>query len=123
MAPLSPQEIVAQAGRSRQLRRQRYAFYRLWWSRVTGHAGPPARYNKIKARIDLLSSYLYAPESTQSSAYLPPDVLQEYAERLDLVRDAFVREWEDSGADLALAMAVEEACIVSATILKVVPEG
>jgi len=116
-------EMVERAGRSRELRRERYAWYRLWWQWGSDKRGLPARYIKIKAHIDLLSSYLYAPESTQFSATVPPSKLQDYKDHLDIVRDVFTDEWTQSGADVLFSEAVEWACVLGCAGLKLVPEA
>lgn len=114
--------IIDRCSTSRSDRQSRYQYLRLWYTRGTDVAGPPARYNKIKPRIRLLNSYLYAPESARFSLLLNPADRKGFEQQLETARDAFVRQWRDSGADVRFALGVEWANVYGTTIYKLVPQ-
>lgn len=119
---MTPQEVAEQCGRSREQRRQWYAYYQMWWSKGSDATAQnqQATFNKLRSHVDLLSAYLYAPETTRFAPYVSPDKLEEWRDHLDVAGEEFARDWQDSGADVVFAMAVEWACINGFSGLKVV---
>lgn len=116
------QNLIERCGVSRVDRQNKYEYLRLWYTRGTDIAGPPARYNKIKPRIRLLNSYLYAPESARFSLLMNPADRKGFEAHMDAARDAFVRAWRDSGADVRFAQGVEWSNVYGAVLYKLVPD-
>lgn len=107
---------------SREARRAAYATRRLWMMRGTDSAGPAARFNRLKAHLKTLTSYLYAPEGTRFAVKVPAADRREYMDHLGMARDAFVDIWRDSGTDVVFEQFVTWALVNSMSIAKVLPD-
>jgi hypothetical protein len=115
-------DLIRKCGASREARRASYGTRRLWMLRGTDRAGPPARFNKIRAHIKTLTSYLYAPEGTRFALKVPAQDRKDYLDHLAMGRDAFVDVWRDGGADVAFEQYVTWALVYSSSIAKVLPD-
>jgi hypothetical protein len=114
-------DLVQRCSASRDARKNRYATLRLWYTRGSG-ANQPARYNKLEAHVELLGSYLYAPETTRFFAKLPANLRSEWREPLTVAADEFVTRWRDCGADVLFANIVEWALVYNSAFAKVLPD-
>lgn len=112
---------VDMAAASRERRRTRYEWLRLWYTRGTDQMSGPARYNKLQSHVDQLSSYLYGPEGTRFSLSVPPRVRDKWLPQALVARDEFTRVWRDTGADVLFAQVVDWSLIFGTTFLKLTP--
>ncbi len=116
-------EIIRKCSASREARRNAYGTRRLWFLRGTDRAGPPARFNKLKAHLKTLTSYLYAPEGTRFTLKVPAQDRKDYLDHIQMARDAWVDVWRDSGADVSFEQYVTWALVYSSSIAKVLPDA
>src|SRR5262245_14833381 len=114
-------QTVERAASNRQRRKERYEWLRLWYTRGTDQAGPPARYNRLQSHVDQLSSYLYGPEGTRFSLSLPPRDRKRWMDPARVARDEFTREWRDTGADVLFSQIVDSAIIFGTAFAKLTP--
>lgn len=119
----SDEELIRRCEASREDRRHRYGWSRLWFLRGTDRTGPPARYNKLRSHIKKLTSYLYAPEGTRFALQVPPESAQEWLDHLSIARNAFLRCWRDSSTDVNYAQHVIWSLVLGTSIAKILPEG
>lgn len=113
---------IAKCESSRQQRRANYASRRLWFLRGNDNAGPRARFNRLKAHLKTLTSYLYAPEGTRFALKVPAQYRGEYMDHLSMGRDAFVDVWRDSGTDVAFEQYVTWALVYGMSVAKILPD-
>ena len=111
-------EQVRKCAVSRQQRRTNCDVLRQWYERGTDQ-GTRATVNKLKAHLDRVASYLYAPDSVRFGIHLPPAVRQPWLAASEMARDELRERWRDSGADLAVAMLLEWALVYASTVAKV----
>jgi len=114
-------EIVKRCEVSRDRRREHDQWMRLWYTRGTDAAGPPAKYNRLEPHVDRLASFLYTPEGTRFFLHLPPEHRDEWLHTLEPARDEFMTVWRTSGADMLFAHAVEWGLVKGCSILKLSP--
>lgn len=114
-------DIIRRCEVSRDQRKAKYEYLRLWYQRGTDSNGAPSRNNKIKPRVRLLNSFLYAPDSTRFSCLVPTQDQDTWAAHTDTARDVFDRRWRDSGADVQFERFVEWANVYGTTVAKLVP--
>jgi len=117
------QDVAEACGASRPDRRERNNWYRMWYQRGTDTVGPPARYNKLMSHTDLLTSYLYAPESTQFSILPPVGQRRKWIDQCDVARDEFMSRWRDIGADVLFGELVTWALVYSSAWAKLSVDG
>lgn len=114
-------QMVERAGANRQRRKERYEWLRMWYTRGTDQAGPPARYNRLQSHVDQLSSYLYGPDGTRFSLSLPPRNRNRWMDHARVARDEFTRTWRDTGADVLFSQIVDSAIIYGTAFAKLTP--
>src|SRR5262249_25886168 len=116
-------DLIEKCSGSRENRRTRAGKLREWAIRGTESGTTPARYNKLRSHLNLLTSYLYAPESTKFYLALPQDQADEWAAPADRARDVFLRRWRDSGADVQFSSLVWWALCYNSTVAKLLPNS
>lgn len=115
-------DLMFKCQTTRERRRGVYGWFRMWYERGTEYAGAPARYNKIEAHIDLLTSYLYAPDSARFSMWLPPKSRAQWLDYAAIARDEFAGVWRDTGADVLFGNVVEWSSVYGGALVKVLPD-
>ena len=115
------EDLVAKCGKSRPARQEKYSWLRMWATRGTDIAGPPARFNKLSSHLDKLVAHLYSPDSARFYLSLPPRVRRLWLAHVDIGRDQFVAEWRDSGADVLFREIVRWSAAYGAGIAKLTP--
>lgn len=113
------QELVQRCSGSRPTRQRRYSWLRTWYTRGSDSLNVPARYNKLESHIELLTSYLYAPESSRFYLSIPPRVRANFLDHAEIARDEYHRVWHDTKADVMFSEMVTWANVYSAAIAKV----
>lgn len=99
--------------------RMRYCLWlRDWYERCSSD-GTHARYKKLRAHLDRLGSYIFAPDTARFSPHVPKPVRAVWAKATDVARDEFRDAWRDAGADLVFSMLMEWALVFGATVGKV----
>lgn len=116
-------ELIERCASSRETRRKRLAYDRLFYLRGTDQTGAPARYNKLKAHLKRVQSYLYAPESTRFALALPRHVRGEFLEHSVIAAEEWAQVWRDSGADVAFSTQVLWSLIFGTTLSKIIPDS
>jgi len=109
---------ITRAGISRDQRRVQGSNLRQWYETGT-EDGYGARYNKLKAHLDRLSSYIWSPDSVRFGVHLPPATRKEWLDCAQTARDEFRMVWSNSGADLAISLALEWALVYGSSPLKI----
>lgn len=115
-------EVAYRCAATRVRRQGAYGWYRMWYERGTEFAGAPARYNKLESFVDLLTSYLYAPDSARFSMWLPPRHRAQWLDFAAVARDEFAGVWRDTGADVVFGNIVEWSQIYGGALAKVLPD-
>jgi hypothetical protein len=109
---------ITRAGISREQRRIQGSNLRQWYEAGT-EDGYSARYNKLRAHLDRLSSYIWSPDSVRFGVHLPPATRKDWLDPAQTARDEFRQVWANSGADLSVSLALEWALVYGASPLKI----
>ena len=109
---------INRAGISRDQRRIQGSNLRQWYESGT-EDGYSARYNKLRAHLDRLSSYIWSPDSVRFGVHLPPASRKDWLDAAQTARDEFRQVWANSGADLSVSLALEWALVYGAMPLKI----
>jgi len=83
----------------------------------------PAEFNKIQSSIDLLSSFLYASETTKFTINLGPEVHENEFGKLNKLTESINAEWFDSNADMVFGQAVIWSLVYNSAFIKLVPKS
>lgn len=102
----------------------RSAFYRACRSYYLYGAeeGGSARFNKILPHVDLLTSYLFAAETTKFSVQLDEEASKHDVSKLRPLSRKVNNEWHRSNSDLVFASALEWALVKGSTFIKLIPK-
>lgn len=111
-------EVVEVCLQSRQNRLEQYAQNRAYYFFGTAGDGGPSPWNLIYSHLDMLTSFLYASDSTRFSVRMGA-----HAPKLDYTRTGpFARliqeEWKSSNADIIYQLGILWALIYDTTLIK-----
>ena len=84
--------------------------------------GNTSRFNKILPHIDLLTSYLFAAETTKFSVQLDEEASRHDATKLRPLSRKVNNEWHRSNSDLVFSTALEWALVKNSTFIKLIPK-
>src|SRR5262245_25308021 len=112
------QEALRLAGVSRDHRRAQALALKQWYDLGTPD-GQAALYNKLRSHLDRLASFLWSPDAVRFAVHLPPASRALWLQAAGIARDEFRQAWADSGADLAVSLALEWALVYGSIPLKV----
>jgi hypothetical protein len=102
---------------SRERRRKDAMLWRRWYT--LGSADTRAAVNRLRPHLDRLASFLYAPGTLRFSLSLPTAERGAWSEAALSAADELRLRWEESGADLMTASAVEWSLVWGTVVLKV----
>src|SRR5882724_6622867 len=119
----SVHELIERCATSRETRRKKYGYDRLFFLRGTDQTGAPARYNKLMSHLKRVQSYLYAPEATRFPLSLPRHVRGEFLEESVVAAEEWAQVWRDGGADVAFSTQVLWSLVFGTTISKIIPDS
>lgn len=105
-------------------RDNRSAFYRACRNYYLYGAaeGQVATFNKILPHIDLLTSYLFAAETTKFSVQLDEEASRHDVPKLRPLSRRLNNEWHRSNADMVFGSALEWALVKGSTFIKLIPK-
>lgn len=84
--------------------------------------GQRAKYNKIYAHLNRVSSFVFAPGNVRFGVHLPPSQREAWTSAAAVARDEFRQTWSDAGADTVLDMALEWALVLGGVGIKLMPD-
>lgn len=116
------QQVLKYCAASREARRTWCYNKRLLYEQGTSD-GADARYKKIRAHLDRVASYLYAPGTARFGVHLPPAHRAPWLATVDMVRSEYTTTWRESGADIKFVSLLEWALVYGATIGKAQRHG
>jgi hypothetical protein len=114
-------ELVSKCFQSRQNRQSFYRQLRSYFM-YGAEEGKTAKFNKIGSGIDLLTSYLFAAETTRFSVQLDEEAPREEISKLRPLSRKLNNEWHRSNADLVFHDCLTWAHVYGSTIMKLVPK-
>lgn len=115
-------DLVEKCTKSRMARQERYSWLRLWATRGSDIAGPPARFNKLNSHLDRLVAHLYSADSARFYLSVPPKDRSRWLPHADIAKDQFTAEWRDSGSDVLFREVVRWALAYGTGLLKITPD-
>ena len=101
-------------------RKSRYAESRYYWLHGTSPGDLPSAWNRIYPHIELVTSFLYAQDSTRFGCEFGdsvPDVNFAFAEPF---QKRVNQRWKDSGADAVFHQALTKALVYDSCLIKMV---
>lgn len=116
------QQVLKYCAVSREARRSWCANKAMVYEQGTAD-GSDARYKKIRAHLDRVASYLYAPGTARFGVHLPPAQRAPWLSSVDMVRSEYTTTWRESGADIKFVSLLEWALVYGATIGKAQRHG
>jgi hypothetical protein len=116
------QEVIKKCTSSQQDRGNQYADLRNYYlfGGAEGIGGSP--FNKIYPHIDLLTSFLYASETTKFSVHLGATAKEAEFGRVPKLAQAVNDMWLDSNADRVVSEAITWALVDNTRIVKLLPK-
>lgn len=114
------QEVIQKCTASQQDRATDYASLREYY--LFGGGGAGAVFNKIYPHIDLLTSFLYASETTKFSVHLGATANEAEFGRVPQLAQAVNDRWLDSNADRVVSESITWALVDNTRIVKLVPK-
>jgi hypothetical protein len=114
-------DLINQCFASRQ---DRLSFYRQMRSYYMGGAeeGRNAQFNKIGSGIDLLTSYLFASETTKFSVKLDEEAPREEMAKLRPLSRKLNDEWHRSNTDMVFGDALTWSLVYGTEFIKLIPK-
>ena len=116
------QEIEQQCLLSRSTRSSQYATNEAYYLFGT-NSGNASAYNKIRSTVEVLSSFLFAADSTTFSVGLSADAPEEEANKIEEAAKLLNERWLKSCSDMVFAQTVLWAEVYGAMFVKVLPGG
>lgn len=117
------QEIANACLASIDDRRDRYSESRYYWLHGQSPGSPPSPWNRIYPHIELVTSFLYAQDSTRFSCEFGdsvPDVNFQFAEPF---QKRVNNRWKDSGADSVFHQALTKALVLDSCMVKMIRQN
>ncbi len=112
--------VADQCSRTIRERRARYSELRNMY--VFGNPDMRrAKFNKIKAQVDQIVSFMYASESVRFDTAFPKSVKGGDPERADIMNQIMQELWLDADTDESFSHALTYAMVYGATFIKVWP--
>lgn len=99
-------------------RRKEYEVLRNFYLFGCGPDEDEAPFNKIYPSIDLLTSFLFAAETTKFSTALGPDEDENEYEKLPVWNRSVYDEWVASNADIVFSMSLTWALVLNTSFVK-----
>lgn len=116
-------ELVSNCLVSQNDRKASYEILRYYYLFGCDPSANQAEFNKIQSSIDLLSSFLYASETTKFTINLGPEVHESEFGKLNKLGEAINGEWFDSNADVIAGQAVIWALVYNTAFVKLVVQS
>lgn len=114
-------EVIIQCEKSQQDRNVKYERRRSYYLTGSEDENDPTAINKVYPHLDMITSFLFASETTKFS--VNPNVSEPEPEhwRSGAVGQAINERWHDSNSDMAVSSAITWALVYDSMIVKVVP--
>jgi hypothetical protein len=116
------QEIAQVCLASRQRRMEQYAQWRNYYFFGTG-GDLPSAWNLLYAHLDMLTSFLYASDSTRFSVRMGSHAPKTDYRRTGAFAKRIMEEWKQSNADVIMQMAILWALVYDTTLVKHIRRG
>lgn len=117
------QEVVRTCEVSREDRIERYAMFRNYYLYGRGHGETQSAWNNVYPTIDLLTSFLYAADTTRFSVKLGSGAPKSELKRAVPMAKRILEKWNESNASEMFKMTLEWALVYDSCILKFIRRG
>jgi len=114
------QEVIAKCTHSQEERRMDYAQHRHFFLFGRGVDEDETPYNKIFPHIDMLTSFLFASETTRFSTHIGPHVSEHEFLRIPSINKAVNDAWLMSNADQAFGQGLAWSLVYNTMIFKII---
>ena len=112
------QEVADTCMASRENRMEQYAQWRAYYYYGTAGDGGPSAWNLIYSHLDMLTSFLYASDSTRFSVRMGAHGQHADQKRTGPFSKLIMEEWKNSNADIVYQMAILWALVYDSTFVK-----
>ena len=111
-------EVIDKCNCSVEERKREYSVLRNFFLFGCGPDEDEAEFNKIAPSIDLLSSFLFAAETTKFSTHFAADEDESEYDKLEVFNRAVNDEWLNSNADMVFGTALVWALVYNTMFIK-----
>ncbi len=117
------QELIRHCLVSRQNRKDEYLRLRSYYLFGAGTDSEPATYNKIEPAIDLLTSFIFAIDTTKFNIELGAAVDPKELPKILPLAKRLNDKWQDSSCDITFSNAVAWSEVYGTNIVKLIQRG
>lgn len=117
------QELIGHCLVSRQNRKDEYQRLRSYYLFGAGTDSEPATYNKIEPSIDLLTSFIFAVDTTRFNIELGAGVDPKELPKILPLTKRLNDKWQDSSCDITFSNAVTWSEVYGCEIVKLIQRG
>lgn len=116
-------DLIDKCGATQDERHKEYGTLRNYYLFGTGPDEDEAAFNKIEPQVDLLTSFLFAAETTKFSTHLSADEDEHHYEKLPVFDRAINDEWLSSNADIVFGMGLTWSLVYNSFFVKLIVRG
>lgn len=117
------QELVNRCLVSRQNRKDEYERLRSYFLYGAGTDSEPATYNKIEPALDLLTSFLFAVDTTRFNIHLGAGVPMEELPKINPLAKRLNDKWQDCSADVIFSTGLTWSLVYGTMVVKLIQRG